>query len=122
MPTVLLRRPYIYVEFSAIGFPRTEFQDDVLRAAAAYASVWHQVKDSLTSNTSFWARASFFVMRYESPHDQVTRWERRHESTLTGKLSFASAGEGFGATIIETNDWTREVTTVYDQPVDVSAV
>jgi hypothetical protein len=112
----------MYVEFSAIGsLTRDEFQDRLLRAAAAYGTVWHQIKDSLKTLN---ARAEFFVMDFESGASG-DMWRGRYDDpnmfTLAGELRCARTGDGFGAKIVEIDNETGQERTVYDRPVDVPA-
>jgi hypothetical protein len=124
LPALLVRQPHMHVELYVMGFVPNELQGHFLRAAAAYASVWHQIKDllvkSLTASTG--AQGKFFVMRYQPPLDEDTGREMPDEPALTGILSFASVGEGFGARITEEDQSTgEERSTVYDQTVDIPA-
>lgn len=114
----------MYVEFSANAtLTRGEFQDCVLRAASAYGSIWHQLKDPLRRLTTGAARQEFFVMDYEHGLDsdlfRGTYGDPNGRFALAGELKCARTGNGFGVKIIKVDDETGEDRATYDRPFDV---
>lgn len=124
LTTFLLRQPRMFVEFSANGnLTHAEFQDRVLRAASAYGSIWHQLKDSLKRLTNGSARQEFCVMDYEHGYNddmfRGTYGDPNGAFTLAGEFKCARTGDGFSVKILEVDEATGEDRTTYDRPFNV---